>query len=1149
MSKKSKKTSKDEYIVPTSMRLSSVGLLVLGVLSTPSVYALDVDADTTIDNQTTITDGVHFTAPDITVDINGGSTITGGSNPVTFDIADGESATLNISGTGTSIDGTSNGIWGDNAKAQITVSDGASITGGVNGVSLGTGSSLSVSGADTTVTGTTRDGVAIDGGSDILVNVTSGATVTGVDGVRTDAADSTINVSGQGTTVNGTGASGVISAGIIADTESSNTTINVTDGATVTGSIGIASYATDSGSSINVNDSVVEGTNGNGISINTIGNWAGQVNVSNGSSVTGTDNGIRTDASGATINVSGQGTTVSGTNRGIIADAESSNTTINVSDGAEVSGNTAGVEVNDGDTATVNITGAAVSGGTKGLYVYHSTGTTVSVTDGSTVTGYDAMYIYGFGDHISVTSGSTVIGEHSGVSLGSVDNQTTLLVSDSKVQATAGDGILTEAGDLSGNTITVNDGAIVTGSDDGIDTQHSMRADITISGTGTRVSGGNTGVRTGDTDLDGPGTNAVLRVSDGAQVHGDDTGIVTSEAGPGTVEIDLSSGAGVSGGVTGIDASMTPNTTINIAESTVTAGVTGILLTDNNQLNISAGSLINSDDAIVLAGNTDAATVDITDSTINGTTSLLSITGKNAANNVSFTNSIAHGAITSSSDVAQTVNMDGTTWSGSATQTGTGALNLEIGNASAWVNTADTSVSSITLSGGSSLTMDGGNVNTTTLSDGSSSSVTTLAATDTAASTIYSTWNAAAGSAYVLTADTATGTFNAGVTSNSSGAAGDMTGDTIILVDDASGATFNSMQSDVGVYRYQTTAVTNADGSTSVILDNITPTPPEPPVPPEPPAPAPTLSTAAQAVVDTRAAAVSLWNDEQDALNLRMDNERRTGSSDGTLNAWGSYYGGYHRQQMNMASSSYDQTNNGFMVGADKRVGASSGEWLFGAAVMRGFSDVNMHDEGSVGSDIDSYGASIYASYRMNNGLFLDASLKGTHLKNDLSVVSVDGGKTSGDYSTNGFGGALKGGYHLALRSFYIEPYTQVSYARYNGVDYSLENGMRAKDDDYTSVRLEGGANIGTSVALHNGAEIRPYLHLAAAGETENDNTMNINGVNIDDSTDGAEGIVGLGTDVKFTKNLSSWAGANYAKGQDNNESPWQLNAGISYTW
>jgi outer membrane autotransporter protein len=60
---------------------------------------------------------------------------------------------------------------------------------------------------------------------------------------------------------------------------------------------------------------------------------------------------------------------------------------------------------------------------------------------------------------------------------------------------------------------------------------------------------------------------------------------------------------------------------------------------------------------------------------------------------------------------------------------------------------------------------------------------------------------------------------------------------------------------------------------------------------------------------------------------------------------------------------------------------------------------------------------------------------------------------------------------------------------------------------------------------------------------------MDINGEKINDSTDGSRGIVGLGADVKLSKNLSGWAGANYAKGQDHYESPWQLNAGVSYTW
>ncbi|EMY7928928.1 autotransporter outer membrane beta-barrel domain-containing protein [Klebsiella aerogenes] len=117
----------------------------------------------------------------------------------------------------------------------------------------------------------------------------------------------------------------------------------------------------------------------------------------------------------------------------------------------------------------------------------------------------------------------------------------------------------------------------------------------------------------------------------------------------------------------------------------------------------------------------------------------------------------------------------------------------------------------------------------------------------------------------------------------------------------------------------------------------------------------------------------------------------------------------------------------------------------------------------------------------------------------------------------------------------------------YNGVDYSLANGLTAKDGSYKSLRAEGGVNTGITLAIHN-TEVRPYLHLAVADETENNNKMDINGVGINDSTDGSEGVVGLGTEVKFTKSLHAWAGADYAKGHDI-ESPWQVNAGVSWSW
>ncbi|MDK9604611.1 autotransporter outer membrane beta-barrel domain-containing protein, partial [Lelliottia wanjuensis] len=611
-------------------------------------------------------------------------------------------------------------------------------------------------------------------------------------------------------------------------------------------------------------------------------------------------------------------------------------------------------------------------------------------------------------------------------------------------------------------------------------------------------------------------------------------------------------------------------------------------------LSISNGANVSGDTAIQLDNAATGTSLTVTDAILSGKTNALNI-ASNDAGSLTIIGSQVSGNVNTSSAVAQTINMSGSQWTGNATTVdGAGgmtlalidgtawtgdivnnasggdvnvdltasswegaaagnsntAINVNLAEGSLWTNTAESNVSDIAMSGGSTLILDGGGITTGSLEGGvMPAALSSVAAVGSTVDTIYSSWNAATSKAYILSAGTATGTFQAGVTSNSSGAAGDMTGDTIVHVTDASAATFNSMQSDVGVYRYTSKTRTNADGSTDVYLaesDNIPPTPPTPPTPEH------TLSTAAQSVVNTRAAAVNLWRDEEEALNLRMDNERRTGLS-GTApynrGAWGSYYGGYHRQQMDQASTSYDQTNSGFMVGGDNRIAVRNGNVLVGFAAMRGFGNVNMHDLGSAGTDIDSYGLSIYASYRMDNGLFFDATVKGEHLKNDMDVVSTDGGRSHASYSNSGYGGSVKAGYHWqAVPAMWVEPYVKTSYIRYNGVNYTLDNGLHAKDDNYTSLRLEGGFNLGTALTLSNSTEIKPYLHVAAAGETENGNSMDINGVKIDDSTDGAKGIVGLGTDVKFTKALGAYAGANYSKGSDN-EDPWQLNAGVTYTW
>jgi len=855
-----------------------------------------------------------------------------------------------------------------------------------------------------------------------------------------------------------------------------------------------------------------------------------------------------TQAVGSTTDITGQTIT-----DGVLVDTPDD--IVNINGGSKISNapDKAGVTINVTDptkSATLNVSGAGttISGGKIGIDVANSTGAKVNITDNAYVEGVETGLfvrnnVNGQANANLKVENSTVKGGKNGIYVWEATGKSgsNIDISNSLIEANGGG-----SGDAAvfmseGNSVVHITNSTIKSDDRGISSNggYSGIMDITDSTISAQY-----GLRL--TQNNGSAYNI-----SNTTINGDDTGVYYTTTASKNTNVTLSNGTTVFGAKNGIatEDSGNENNIISIDGSTVRSSTgNGISMGGGFTLNSSAGSTIEGDNAIILKGDTTGSTVNVKDSTVTGKTNLLQISGTSAVDTVGFSGSTLSGAITTSSGADQSVNIDSSAWTGSAGKTGTGALALNISNGSTWINNAATDVDAISLTGGSTIVMDGGNIHTASLSD--TAPTTLLAAASPTASTIYSTYNAETGSAFVLTADKATGSFNAGVTSSSSGAAGDMTGNTIVQVTDGSGATFNSMQSDVGVYRYESRSVANADGSTSVILDNITPEPTPDPAPgPNPNPDSRTLSTAAQAVVNTRAAAMSIWSDEQDVLNRRLDNERLTGSSDGTVNAWGSYYGGYHRQQVEQTSSAYDQTNNGFMLGADKRVDIAPGNLLFGFAAARGYSDVNMHDGGSAGTDVDSYGASLYTSLRLNNGLFFDASIKGTHLKNDISVTSLDGGHTTGDYNNNGFGGAFKTGYHKQFNAWYIEPYAQISYARYNSVDYKLKNGLHTKDDGSTSLGLEGGVNVGTAMALNNGTEVRPYVHLAVAGETDNSNTMDINGEKINDSTDGSRGIVGLGADVKLSKNLSGWAGANYAKGQDHYESPWQLNAGVSYTW
>lgn len=412
------------------------------------------------------------------------------------------------------------------------------------------------------------------------------------------------------------------------------------------------------------------------------------VNIKGGSKVAGDGSGTQAQGAaiwlpntitGSTVNISGSGTVVSGANSGIDLEG-SGQSVINITDGARVEGVTTNGVFSHWSGSTVNIDKSTVSGGMSGVYFWDA-GSVLNISD-STISGSSGGSGLGYGvrfsgsNNTATITGSTVSSAMHGIYLTNGSN--------SKVN-------------VSQSTIT--------GGTSG------FRMYLTTDDSGTldnTVVNGDKAIW-----LQGLDKNATVTVSNGSQING------------------------VTNGILGEDTDAAGNNTINVKGSAVQASNgNGVSLNTGYTLNVSEGSSITGDNAIVLNGDTAGSTVNVKDSTVTGKTNLLQISGTSAVNTVDFSGSTLSGAITTSSGADQSVNIDSSTWNGSAGKTGTGALALNISNGSTWINNAATDVSAISLTGASTMVMDGGNIHTTSLTD--SAPTTLLAAASPTASTILS---------------------------------------------------------------------------------------------------------------------------------------------------------------------------------------------------------------------------------------------------------------------------------------------------------------------------------------------------------------------------------------------------------------------------
>ncbi|EPN40527.1 autotransporter [Pseudomonas syringae pv. actinidiae ICMP 18807] len=304
------------------------------------------------------------------------------------------------------------------------------------------------------------------------------------------------------------------------------------------------------------------------------------------------------------------------------------------------------------------------------------------------------------------------------------------------------------------------------------------------------------------------------------------------------------------------------------------------------------------------------------------------------------------------------------------------------------------------------------------------------------------------------------------------------------------------------------------------------------------------VSPAAATVVALFNTAPTVWYGELTSLRTRMGELRHNGGQSG---AWMRTYG----NKFNVSDASgfgYQQTQQGFSLGADGKVPMGDGQWLAGVMAGQSSSDLSL-DRGASGK-VDSYYAGAYSTWLdSETGYYFDGVLKFNRFNNKARVNLSDGTRTKGDYSNSGVGASLEFGRRIRLdNGYFVEPYSQLAGMVVEGKDYALDNGMRAEGGLTRSLLGKLGATTGRKFDLGQGRTVQPYVRAAWAHEFANNNKVRVNDNVFNNDLSGSRGELGIGISASLSERLQLHADVEHSKG-DKIEQPWGASVGIRYNW
>lgn len=282
---------------------------------------------------------------------------------------------------------------------------------------------------------------------------------------------------------------------------------------------------------------------------------------------------------------------------------------------------------------------------------------------------------------------------------------------------------------------------------------------------------------------------------------------------------------------------------------------------------------------------------------------------------------------------------------------------------------------------------------------------------------------------------------------------------------------------------------------------------------------------------------------------LQRLGDLRNGQIAGINNSglWLRGFGGKLNSFSGQALSGFDMTYVGTQLGVDKQIEVTNGNLLVGTMV--GFTETNPNYRKGDGNG-KNYNIGLYATYFLDDSLYVDSVLEYNHMRNRFNVEDTAGKSVYGTGKTKGIMASIEVGkrfwMNITHQGFYLEPQAQFSYGYQSGDTVRASNELNVDLSHYKSALGRASAIFGYQIQGEN--PINVYLKTGMVREMSGDASYRFNDGRKNEYSFRANWFDnGIGANININKKHKIYAEADYSLGNRFNNT--MLNVGYRYSF